>query len=227
MSSTHLRPEHIGEPLVSALIRQLKDDQCLDRLKCRNILDGVESHFERVLRENEVGTDFTVHDNVSLASLKYENIEYAFDGMSQVDCVVYGNTSFGVEIKLGTTRMTATEFTRRFCSQCRFTNHVPRRVCGSMIAVLDGRFEQDDLKQVQLMAKVTEDVFVPLAKSWGLVVRRQVYSQWDKKAFPSVARPCWVIVFEDFIDAVGGADNFNKIVSRLVGDEFVTSWGLV
>lgn len=204
----------------------MKDGR-LDRFRCLNIFDGMESHFKHVLNNIAVGNVFTVHDNVPLKPLGFENVEYAFDGMSQVDCVVYGEASFGMEIKLGTKRMTVPEFTSRFCSACGYTAHKPPRIRGSMIAVLDGRFVRDELKNVPLEAEVTDGVFTSLAQSWGLVVRRQVFSKWRKSDFPNMTRNCWVIVFEDFVDAVGGTNRFNEIVLELVGDEFVEAWKLV
>ena len=226
VTRTHLRPDHIGEPLVSTLIQELMKEGRLKQLSCHNMRNGTTSHFEQVLNDNAVGAAFSVHDNVPLMPLLFENVEYAFDGMSQVDCVVHGDTSFGIEIKLGTTRMASAEFSRRFCSPCGYTTHTPPRIRGSMIAVLDGRFEQDDLKHVPLKAEVVTGDAAPIAESWGLVVRRQVFSQWSNTIFPTMTRHCWAIVFEDFVDAVGGSVRFNEIVLDLVGNDFVEAWGL-
>jgi hypothetical protein len=226
VSRTHLRPDHIGEPLVSALIQQLKVDQRLDQLTCRNLLDGVDSTLEQVLKANAVESEFTVHYNVRLKPLLFEKVEYGFDGMSRVDCVIYGNTAFGVEIKLGMKKLTATDFTSEYCSPCGYTSHPSPRICGNMIAVLDGRFQQDTLKDVPLSVEIRAGVSSLLANQWGLVVRQKVIDQWTRNDAPILTRPCWVIAFEDFVPAVGGPNCFNDIVLKLVGDDFVGAWGL-
>ena len=224
-----LRPEHIGEPLISALFIRLKEIGRVGHLVCRNLRNGDEVSFTQVLSINNLGLDFSSHDNVSLVPIQREEdpSSYAFDGMSQVDCAIACERVFPIEVKLGTTRMAAGEFGRRFLAPCCFTKHVPPRVCGNMIAVLDGRFEDQTISEVPLRVELDEGNQVLLTLDWGLVVRREVFDHWARNSSPVMNRTCWIILFEDFVQAVGGADAFDSVVKDLVGYEFADAWGMI
>jgi hypothetical protein len=180
--------------------------------------------FAEVLKQLRFRSRLRFHDNVPLAPIVCSQTTVNFDGLSRIDCVVEDTKqAAAIEVKLGTTRMGSSEFGSRFFSKCQWSDHVPARVKGNMIAVLDGRFIQPELGQAPLKVEL-EGRSLAVLQTWFLVLRRDVWRKWEKST-PTFQRPCYVLLFEDFVPAVGGATEFDEIVRLLVGSEFAGPWG--
>jgi hypothetical protein len=225
-ASTRLRLDHLGEPLVAELLQEISHANGLERLQCRNVMSGEIQSVKALLASMNCNAPISFCENVPLAPISYQNEPYSFDGLSQIDVLAAGDAcGLGIEVKLGTTRMSPSEFERRFLRPCVFSNHVPPRINGSMIAILDGRFPQNSLEGLPLSASLEDGTKLTLASSWVLVLRRQVFQSWGTKS-PEFNRACWVLVFEDFVAAVGGAAEFDRVAHRIVGDRFAEAWCL-
>ena len=165
--------------------------------------------------------------NVSLDPLIYNGESYTFDGLSRIDCLIYeSNNGIAMEIKLGITRMTPAEFGKRFLKSSECSAHVPPRIKGNMISVLDGRFSREEFAHCPLTTQINRCQKISVAADWLLLVRKSVWERWAKQP-PQFRKHCRVLVFEDFVTAVGGTQIFDDIVQQLVGGEFALAWNLV
>jgi len=229
MPDTRLRPEHVGEPMVAALLRQIYSKNKLDQLRCGQSGRAQDQTLQGVIDSTcstNCGAPISFHENAPLCPLEHDGRAYSFDALSQVDClVVRGSAGLAIEVKLGTSRMASREFRRRFLQPCTFSRHVPPRIRGKMIAVLDGRFREEGFGDAPLCAAPAGRQPVTLARSWVLLIRREVADAWAANP-PLFRRDCWILLFEDLVPAAGGQDEFDKIVSSLVGDRFAEPWGL-
>lgn len=224
MRDTHLRPDHIGEPLVAALLERLQADDRLGCVWCLNTASGSTCQLGALLDQCGIGSGFGIQINRRLRPLCVGECRYRFDPMSQVDCVLAGtHKALAIEIKLGTECMSASAFTRKFLSPCGYSNHVPPGIRGRMTAALDGRFEQAAFVDAPLHVELLDGASAELLPSWGLIVRRKVWQQW-KKSRPAFHRACWLVQFEDLASAIGGPELFDEIVLRLVRHNFAESW---
>jgi hypothetical protein len=126
-------------------------------------------------------------------------------------------------VKLGISRMAPGEFGRRFLRPCAVSKHVPHRVKGNMIAVLDGCFSAAGVADLSLTAVPNVGQPLTLVRSWVLLIRRKIAKAWAKNP-PKFRRDCWILQFEDLARAVGGQKEFDRVVSVIVGDQFAAAW---
>ena len=227
MPSTHLRPEHLGEPLISAILQSLADNSRLSAVPCYSPSNGQSETFAEFLARKGVTLPVKLYDNVGLAPVEHAGTSVLFDGLSRVDCLITDDArGIAIEVKLGKSRMAAGEFSNRFFTSCDWSNHVPPRIKENMIAILDGRFTQLDLVNTTLVAEVSDSISCQIDPEWIILIRREVWNKW-RSSPPQFNRPCRTIVFEELVPAVGGSVEFNCIVADLVGDEFAQAWDLV
>jgi hypothetical protein len=225
MARTHLKPEHFGEALVAALLRQIAERDTFAELHCYSTQDRQPVRMTELLARMGIGRQAAFHDNVELDPVTVGETRAGFDKLSQIDCLVEdGQHGIAVEIKLGLTRMGVADFEDRFFDDCGWSRHVPPQIKGNMIAILDGRFSQRELAGVHLSARIGNRA-VPLSREWLLLLRGTIWQKWAKRS-PSFNRPCHVILFEEFVPAVGGPEEFDGIVRELIGNEFAAAWGL-
>ena len=135
MAATPLRLHHIGEPLVATLLRRLASQGRLDQLECW-APGGRKFPFSVFCEKNGFSGELAFIDNVPVLNVELDATTYGIDGESQIDCLATdGTNGFGIEIKMGTTRMGTLEFTRRFMKSCKpsHPNDETPRLAGNMI----------------------------------------------------------------------------------------------
>ena len=119
VSDTCLRPEHIGEPLVEALLKEIHGSGKLAGLRCRKSGTETTKTLEELIVAIGSEAPILFFKNVPLRGIVLPDGEYQFDGLSQVDCLAArGSGGLAIEVKLGHSRMTRGEFTRRFLKPC-------------------------------------------------------------------------------------------------------------
>ena len=226
MSDTRLRPEHFGEPMVCAVLQRIAESGRLDQVRCHSPNSRSSVSFAEAINTLGFQQPLRFHDNVPLAPILCDECTVAFDGLSRIDCILEdGKQAVALEVKLGTKLMAATKFAERFFSACDWSNHVPARVKGNMIAVLDGRFVQPQLASEPLVVELAGGDTLPVIQAWFLLLRQEVWKKWEKNT-PTFQRPCQILLLEELVPAVGGPTGFDEIVRQLVGSEFAVSWGL-
>lgn len=224
---THLKPEHFGEPLVAALLQRIVNEAKLQEVPCYSAVDRLETTLATALTRLNFGNALQVGCNAGLSPICIDGNSYPFDGFSQIDCLLTDSEkAVAIEVKLGTTRMAGAEFRNRFLTPCKWSKHIPPRITGNMIAILDGRFENSELSKFALSTAVASGLPLPVLQSWILLLRTEVWNKWASNP-PRFNRPCSVLLFEDLVPAVGGAKEFDAIITKLVGGDFANSWGLV
>lgn len=196
--SSSLKLEHIGEDLMSSMLRTS---------------DEVQHHvLGRTLEEK----------SKVVCELPLDNwCGRIFDGAHRVDvAVVDDGICFPIELKLGLSRMSAREFTSRFLTSVS-TSHRDRRIKGGMISILDRRWEGRDNKVVEAKAAPKN---LPLSRSWSLVIRNEVAKKWADTSRPLLSSYCRVVILEDLIDKFGSPGDFNELVSSLVVGDYFDEW---
>jgi hypothetical protein len=208
---------HIGEDLIAEMLRSLAHRRLLSRLTCamsgRSLVDDI--------AEQVLGSSIEFHSDDATVTVNNAGVTYRCDGEQKVDVLVAGaGRGIAVEAKLGVTRMSPAEFRRRFCETCAQSSHANQRLSGSMVGVLERSLPFDG--QSTLVASIGHQGWT-LAEPWWLVVREPVLGQWRKvKDFP--VHWARVLLFEDIARAFGSAADFDKMVARVVGDNFARRW---
>jgi len=103
-----------------------------------------------------------------------------FDGMHDIDCAVFFETSvLAIELKLGETRLSARDFADRFVSKAPRLTHQDARIAGSMVALLDwnGRKVPAGQPPVSLSCGCR-----PVQAPWLLLVREATWQSWSTVA---------------------------------------------
>lgn len=193
-----LKLEHVGEDLVSSMLRN-----------------------SEVVQRHVLGRVLT--DNCSVVcELPLKNwCGRIFDGAHRVDvAIVDESTCFAIELKLGLSRMSTSAFSSRFLTQVS-TSHGDKRMKGGMISILDRRWERRENDEI--VAKHYPEN-VKLKRSWALVVRKEIADKWANSSKPNLSSNCRVIILEDLIDMYGTPDDFNKLVSNLVDGDYFGEW---
>lgn len=195
-----LKLSHIGEPLVAAMIDKSS--------AVKNLLLN----------------DTTGHGNCAVeceAPLDRWNGRI-FDGAHRVDVGIFDlrrRTCKAIELKLGKTRMGATEFARRFVQPCG-ASHNDTRVKGSVISILERHLADSVHAPIEL---VRNKVTFTLERNWILVVRQSVLSSWSTSG-PPTSPNCRTLAIEDLIEALGGKCCFNTLVAELVNGDHFDHW---
>ena len=119
MPDTCLRLEHVGEPLIVALLTQIQKIGKLRELRCGKPATEMTTTLEKLIVAISGEAPISFYRDVPLQPLKFAGGEHRFDGMSRVDCLAArGSAGLAIEVKLGTARMACGEFGRRFLRQC-------------------------------------------------------------------------------------------------------------
>ncbi|WP_291177463.1 hypothetical protein [Gimesia sp.] len=233
MKSSPLCLHHIGEPLVASIMRDLLANGKYSEITCRGFGDQTVS-LRNLLKSHDFADELNVEDHVSIQRIRINNSDYGVDGESRIDCLLADKTKgMGMEIKLGTTRMTTGAFQKRFLMPCKKDKHEPPRVSGSMIAILDKRFDSFD-SHLEMQEKDKVDISasyegksLPMSDTWLLMVRQKVWEKWKFGKTGPVIRACHVLIFEEIVKLLGGGTRFNQIVSDLIGNDFAEDWKLI
>ncbi|SFP33092.1 hypothetical protein SAMN03084138_01954 [Enterovibrio norvegicus DSM 15893] len=149
---------------------------------------------------------------------------FRFDGTHRVDVCLLDRgslTCFPIEAKLGTSRLSRTEFGNRFLQPCK-TSHKDTRISGSMISVLERNLPVQCIDNE--LAVTYEGQRYDLSVKWGLVVREKVSENWKKNGYPNTSKSCEVLIFEELIDILGSAELFNEHVSSLLALDYHKEW---
>lgn len=233
MKNSPLRLHHIGEPLVASIMTALIADDKSSKITCRSFGDHTVS-LRDLLKSHDFADELHVEDHVSIQNIRINNSDYGVDGESRIDCLIADATKgMGMEIKLGTTRMTTGTFQKRFLRPCKKDTHEPPRVSGNMIAILDKNFDSFD-SHLEMQADENIDISasfqgecLPLSDTWLLMVRQKVWENWKFGKTGPVIRACHVVIFEEIVKLLGDGTRFNQIVNDLIGNDFAKDWELI
>jgi hypothetical protein len=225
MPSTILRPEHVGEPLVSALLTHIEGSNSSQQLTCYPCVGGQPISLDGFFKNRGLSRPITFDHNIRINPPMFNGLAHSLDGAQKLDCFVTdGTNGLAIEVKLGAERMAKATFESRFLTDCDRSGHKDARLKGNIIAVLDGRYASLSTSSVPLAA-VGKIAMVPLATEWLLVLRRVVWRGWTTNGKPSL-KHATIVVFEDLVPLVGGPSEFNQIVLNLLGKEFAQAWDL-
>lgn len=214
--ATELKPYHVGEVVVRALLEQLRE--CLTEVVP---IDGAGSLGQDIATLRGNGQVEFVADAAPVKVHERAGQIWALDGMHRVDVLAkVGDQGVAIEVKLGLDRLRAADVRRRFQGDCGRSKHTRPRLTGSMIAVLEHRFAFEHDRVSCCVAPEVE-----LSREWWLVVREQVWAGWSGRIAPEL-RNCRVITLESLVRLAGGEEPFNKLVASLVGGDFYRAWGL-
>ncbi len=194
---------HIGERLVQAMA---KAD--LDRF------------YKRCGLKRYAGADWEVEIELKLAPWAGR----AFDPVSKVDLGIRLDESsvVPVEIKLGRGGL-GTSAVGQLLKSWDQSKHPDPRWSGSMMAILDRRFPEQAVSvgswPEDLRAEVGGRSFT-LEEEWIVIARRNVIASWQKA---SPFRKARFVPFEDLARDLG-VEDFNRIVTDLLPDNFYQEW---
>ncbi|MCU0674957.1 MAG: hypothetical protein MUE69_19470 [Myxococcota bacterium] len=147
-----------------------------------------------------------------------------FDGGSRIDVALFGphgQTCVACELKLGTTRLSASEFEKRFL-QNGTLSHRNKRIRANMIAILERREPIPRLGD--LMANINH---VPhrIDENWLLVVRHEALLAWEKSRRPALSSGK-IVSLEELVEAYGGREEFNILVRSRIDFDYFDRWGV-
>ncbi len=196
--SSSIKLEHIGEDLVSSMLR---------------VSDSVQRHV--------LGRSLTDKSEI-VCELPLDNwCDRIFDGAHRIDvAVIEGEACFPIELKLGLSRMGATTFSSRFLTSVS-TSHHDTRIKGGMISILDRRWEGRENDVIEVKATPEK---IQLVRPWTLVVRKEVAQNWSNTSTPNLSRYCRVVVLEDLVSMFGSPNDFNYLVGKLVAGDYYNKW---
>jgi hypothetical protein len=210
---------HLGEDLIAEMLNSLAKRQELSHVICAR----TSRSFADDVRECGLGESLGFRADDALLVVRNGVSEYACDGEQKVDVLCTGVArAIAIESKLGETRMSSSEFRKRFCVRCEKSKHLNSRLSGSMVAVLERCLPFDDAPD--LVAHVDDDEW-DIAQPWWLVVRQSVFSKWQKADdFPVASAR--ILVFDSLAQTYGSRHEFDQLVQRVVGLDFATRWGI-
>ena len=212
---------HIGEPLLAAILTDLKATGRLSHIPVRRLEDDVA--YDTISVKFAVATSLSEAFGSTLGAqpkfaaecgLLHEHL--GFDPLSQIDLLMIGpDGAFPWEIKLGTTGLGRGDFLSKLCRGTGANKQHSNLVSGSMISILQdwagntGRLMGCD----RLLATYgsTHDIRTPLERRWGLIARRSVVSALaasspirtkTKAKYGCLRAGMYVITFEDLVEAV-------------------------
>jgi hypothetical protein len=212
-----LEPYHIGELIVCAILKRAADR--LGGFYPRK----ADQSLGEALAAAGLTEPFSFHSEVPAVRVEDAcgNI-WALDGMHRVDVLATGTSGIGVafELKLGLDRLTPAEIKKRFQKKCSLSTHKTPRLNGSMIAVLERRFEFEHQRVTCGTSPAVE-----LARDWWLIVRKEVWQRSGEQLDDQLTRGR-VLILEDLVHFFGGEAVFDSLVLELVGSGFYRQWNL-
>ena len=63
-----------------------------------------------------------------------------------------------------------------------------------------------------------------LLNEWVLIVRQDTLQGWTQDQRPDFTTRCIPLTFESIVGAYGGRDQFNALVSELIGGDYYQEW---
>ncbi|HEY1532658.1 MAG TPA: hypothetical protein VGF76_01525 [Polyangiaceae bacterium] len=214
---------HVGEVVLAEVLGRLNGREELDIPCVAHPHLHPPCNFRAILSAGGLTPPYCFDSNAPLAPAWVGDAALRFDGAHEVDVFVRGGLrGLAIEAKLGLERLSASQFQERFLGPASVSEHKPRRIKGSMIAILNHR---DLAGMVDLPLQTGGDQPTQICDPWVLVVRRRVWASWGKRA-PRLSRHAHVLVFEEIVAPYGSGQLFDSLVRDLVGCEFLQSWGL-
>jgi hypothetical protein len=208
-----IKPWHIGELLIAAILGELSSSGQLDAVRCSITNSSLAYEL------GEPAPQFLADE--AIVEVQREGRSYSCDGAQTIDVLCMGaGSAIALEAKLGDARMSRRSFQNRFCADCSFSAHGQLRLNGSMVAILDGLLPFPD---GQVFA-VANGQARPLCQHWWLVVRHQVLTSWNGSLPVRNAR---VVTLERLASLLGREEVFDALVRRIIGNGFAASWNLV
>jgi hypothetical protein len=215
---THLKPYHIGELIVCAILERTSD-------KLGSFLPVTAN---QTLGDSLAAAGLTAPLSFfpEVPAMRVEDAEgkmWPLDGMHRVDVLATGVSGVGVafEIKLGLDRLTPAEVGKRFQKECSWSKHKPTsRLNGNMVAILERRFP---FEHRRVTCGTPQEV--ELTRDWWLVVRDEVWRRSGQQLKAQIKEGN-VLLFEDLVGFFGGESAFNSLVRELVGSGFYREWNL-
>lgn len=202
-----LRLTHIGEPLIAAMFKRSAAVRAVFSQRLDLNVDRCRAVTEAPLsRSGRFGFDGASRIDVALLD------QAATPNSSRRRCVP-------CEAKLGTERMTERAFNARFLRECK-TSHGDTRIRGSMPAILERKLE--GVLDRELITTVAGEDFDVTSK-WALVLREQIARKWVTHP-PALSGRCTLVVFEELVEAYGGAKAFDALVRELTLFDYHDAW---
>ena len=201
---------HIGEVLISELLSRLCTAERLDQVRCKVTGISLASDLDTL-------SPRFIADQAQLR-VQTDDATYACDGAQTVDVLCVGQQrAIAMEAKLGLTRMSPSEFPKRFCDPCSISGHSDPRLNGSMIAVLDRRLP---FVNGRVCARIGDQGWL-LGPHWWLVVRERVWNSWAVVLPVRLAR---ILVFDELARLYGDGHDFDDLVRHIIGNDFAKRW---
>lgn len=175
--------------------------------------------FEELDHEHVKRTPFFARHECKLSP----HGKFSFDGASRVDVALWirPNLAVGLELKLGTTRLTKSRIDDEFLQPCR-PSHQGNRLAGNMMAILDRRFG-DHAPEDGLEIKFDNST-IPLDRNWILVTHQATLDRWIGNDKPSFSNQTSRISIQQVVHAFGGETPFNNLVSELLAINYYNTW---
>lgn len=151
--------------------------------------------------------------------------DLAFDGQHQVDVALWvkPKSAIALELKLGVTRVDRNSFKERFLTPCG-RSHGGLRIKGSMIAILERRFERLSVDE-DLCVNLTDKKTVKLASTWGLLMQQSVIDNWQD-GLKTLSGHAVLRSVQELVHDCGGKRKFNSLVKKVVNFDYFDEWNL-
>lgn len=143
-----------------------------------------------------------------------------FDGEHKIDLLLLIDSAefVAMEVKAGAIPGLVKECT---------TSHNGTRIAGNMLAILNRRFQDDNLRGHQLQVLLGKELY-DLSRKWGVIAPGSMIGSWNRKhSFDGgLAQPTLLDIRE--LCSAAGAAEFNSVVDSLIGggnyfDQWVSS----
>jgi hypothetical protein len=202
---------HIGESLIAEMLSRLSAQGQLQQVCCA--VTGIDLTYDLGAAS---GSFFPNQASVQIHS---HGQTFFCDGAQKIDVLCVGEEgAIGIEAKLGETRMSLSEFPKRFCKSCEISGHIDPRIKGNMVAVLDGSLPFEDRRILATLGNRSW----PLPMHWWLVIRERVWTSWMRSVPLRFAR---ILVFEQLARlSCRTATEFNDLVLQVIGKDFAEPW---
>ena len=217
-----LKPSHIGEYLITEILKSLANRGDLSLVTCARTKEKLVDDIQ----VEQLGNSFDFFPEAAQLIVKNHKGEFTCDGEQKVDVLCAGTgRAIAFESKLGEKRMTPSGFRKRFCKPCIVsTKHRNSRLNGSMVAVLERNFDAKLSfgETAELVAHVGKEKWT-LARNWWLVIRKSIAEKWLKPSKHPV-ESARILIFDDLVRLYGNAKKFDQLVLGIVGSDFANRW---
>jgi hypothetical protein len=194
-----LKLEHVGEQLIAQML--------VHSATARDLVSG----------------DSDFHYAVDPEAPLWQWCGRRFDGAHRLDIGLFDLSArrcIAVEAKLGLTRMSAREFTRRFLNGCG-TSHEGRRIKGSVISILERKLPGAEYEPIEV---VRDGKTYVLDSPWTLIVRDEILEAWSRSERPPLSEKCRILSLQRIVESFGDKESFNNLVTDLVKGDYYEQW---